>query len=182
MRNASSKGLIVSNRRKLHIRYQFRRYYQSKVIYRLRRRGNSREIYTSPASVFGSLPAVSFISSSDSNTEKMPKKNPDERPLYWSPAAEEFLLEQLYEYNDINHGKLLGNHDYNQWAARMATFFDGYVPDGERLREKRRRLGNLYSAYKTLQDHTGVGWDPISKTFTCSEELRTSLCKDTARK
>ncbi|XP_024030316.1 uncharacterized protein LOC21411301 [Morus notabilis] len=157
MRNASSKGVIVSNRRKLHIQYQFRRYYQSKAIYRLCRRGNRRGIYKSPASVFGSLPAVSFISSSDSNTETMPKKNPDERPLYWSPAAEEFLLERLYEYNDINHGKLPDSRDYNQWAARMATFFDGYVPDGERLREKRRRLGNLYSVYKMLQNHTGVG-------------------------
>ncbi|XP_024031182.1 uncharacterized protein LOC21412429 [Morus notabilis] len=176
MRNASSAQVIVNNRRKFHIRYQFRRYYQSKAIYRLHQRGNRRG-NKSPSSVFGALPAVSFISSSDSNSVRMLRRNPDERPLYWSPAAEAFLLERLYEYNDINHGKVPDSRDYNQWAAWMATFFDGYVPGGERLREKRRRLGNLYSAYKTLQDHTGVGWDPINKIFTCSEELQTSLCK-----
>ena len=87
----------------------------------------------------------------------MPKQNLDERPLYWSLAAEEFLLERLYEYNDINHRKLPDSRDYNHWAGQMADFFDVYVPDGERLREKRRRLGNLYLAYKTLQNHTGVG-------------------------
>ncbi|XP_024017030.1 uncharacterized protein LOC112090298 [Morus notabilis] len=176
MRNASSARVIVNNRRKLHIWYQFRRYYQGKAIYRLHRRGNKRGIYKSP-SVFGALPAVSFISSSDSNSVRMPRKNPDERSLYWSPAAEAFLLERLYEYNDTNHGKLLDSRDYNQWAVQMATFFDGYVPDGEWLREKSCRLGNLYTTYKMLQNHTGVGWDPISKTFTCSEELQTSLCK-----
>ncbi|XP_024025576.1 uncharacterized protein LOC21410733 [Morus notabilis] len=28
-----------------------------------------------------------------------------------------------------------------------------------------------------LQNHTAVGWDPTTKTFTCSEELQASLCK-----
>ena len=107
----------------------------------------------------------------------MPRKNTDERPLYWSDDAEGFLLERLYEYHSVNHGKQPESRHYNHWANQMANFFDGYVPAGERLKEKRRRLSKVYAAFKMLQDHTGVGWDSINNTFTCSEELRKDLSK-----
>lgn len=83
-----------------------------------------------------------------------------------------FLFERLYEYYDQNHSWHLESRDYNQWGVDMAKFFDGYVPDGDRIMEKRRRLGKVYDVYKMLQNHTGLGCDPITKTFTCSEELR----------
>ncbi|XP_024024629.1 uncharacterized protein LOC112092504 [Morus notabilis] len=69
MRNASSARVKPNIRRKLQIRYQFRRYYEGKAIYRLHRRGNRRAVYKSTISVFGALPAVSSISSLDSNQE-----------------------------------------------------------------------------------------------------------------
>ncbi|XP_024030547.1 uncharacterized protein LOC112094274 [Morus notabilis] len=93
-----------------------------------------------------------------------------DRDVNWSPEAEEELLKRLGEFNLLNSVGTTPHRDkYTQWAAELSEHFS--VPlTWDKVKQKASRLKKTFNAEFLLRTATGLGWDPIQKKPTCTDE------------
>jgi len=93
-----------------------------------------------------------------------------DRDVNWSPQAEEQLLRRLGEFNLVNSaGTNPTREKFTQWATELSHLFS--VPLGwDKVKQKTGRLKKTFEAEYLLRTATGLGWDPIERRATCTEQ------------
>ena len=93
-----------------------------------------------------------------------------DRDVNWSPEAEEQLLRRLGKFNLLNSAGTTPNRDkFTQWATELSHLFS--VPLGwDKVKQKTGRLKKTFEAEYLLRTATGLGWDPIERRATCTEQ------------
>ena len=98
------------------------------------------------------------------------KKNPEVPNCNWTPRTELLLLTHLYDYAIGKNGGKPGTTEFEEWAAELSSEF-GHQVSLDQLRSKRDTFRKLFDKFKTFRDNTGLGWNPVTKTGTCSDEF-----------
>ena len=80
------------------------------------------------------------------------------------------LLTRLYDYAIGKNGRKPGITEFEEWAADLSFEF-GHPVSIDQLRSKWDRFRKLFDKFKTFKDNTGLGWNPVTKTGTCSDEF-----------
>ena len=90
--------------------------------------------------------------------------------MNWSPEAEVGLLHRLGDFNLLHSSGTAPNRDkYAEWATELSEHF--IVPlCWEKVKQKTSRLKKTFDAEFQLRTATGLGWDPIQKKPTCTDE------------
>jgi len=106
----------------------------------------------------------------------MPRRSEDDVTFYWSEKQKTALLKQLADFNTKNRGRQPDSADWEQWAKDLSSLFPSPIPPG-RVKEAKERLRKKFNAELALRSNTGLGWDPVNSTPTCTDEYWNEFCK-----
>ncbi|GMN72326.1 hypothetical protein TIFTF001_051989 [Ficus carica] len=107
----------------------------------------------------------------------MPRKASGESYV-WTDAKERLFLEKLDDYLAERGGKQPTHVVLDLWANEFNTRFGGVPAFASTLSQKKERMKKIYRGWKSLQTHTGLGYDPRTDTVVCSDETWLSFVKD----
>ncbi|GMN72858.1 hypothetical protein TIFTF001_054237 [Ficus carica] len=107
----------------------------------------------------------------------MPRKASGESYV-WTDAKERLFLEKLDEYLAERGGKQPPTAILELWANEFNTHFGGVPALASTLSQKKERMKKIYRGWKSLQTHTGLGYDPRTDTVVCSDETWQTFLKD----
>ncbi|GMN61081.1 hypothetical protein TIFTF001_030165 [Ficus carica] len=107
----------------------------------------------------------------------MPRKSSGESYV-WTDAKERLFLEKLDEYLAERGGKQPSIAILELWANEFNTRFGGVPALASTLSQKKERMKKIYRGWKSLQTHTGLGYDPRTDTVVCSDETWQTFLKD----
>ncbi|GMN28502.1 hypothetical protein TIFTF001_051671 [Ficus carica] len=107
----------------------------------------------------------------------MPRKASGESYV-WTDAKERLFFEKLDDYLAERGGKQPTNAVLDLWATEFNTRFGGVPVFASTLSQKKERMKKIYRGWKSLQTHTGLGYDPRTDTVVCSDETWLTFVKD----
>ena len=106
----------------------------------------------------------------------MPRKASGESYV-WTDAKERLFLEKLDDYLAERGGKQPPHAVLELWANEFNTRFGGVPAFASTLSQKKERMKKIYRGWKSLQTHTGLGYDPRTDTVVCSDETWQTFLK-----